>query len=155
MMKRILPLAALLLPALASAAAPVSAGKHNLSVSGPGTVKAQSEPRTCVFCHVAHSGREGGGNRPDSPVRHQVYGSTTLTARQPAVVGGASRSCLSCHDGTIALGQTVKGSPIRMRGTGAGDRMPEGKANLGFDLSGSHPVSFEPQAGGKTRGPHP
>ncbi|VAX19401.1 Cytochrome c family protein, partial [hydrothermal vent metagenome] len=28
--------------------------KHNLSVSGPGTVKASTETRVCVFCHTPH-----------------------------------------------------------------------------------------------------
>lgn len=29
---------------------------HNLSVSGPGTVKASSESQICIFCHVGHNG---------------------------------------------------------------------------------------------------
>jgi len=29
--------------------------KHNLSVSGPGTVKASAEPEICIFCHTPHN----------------------------------------------------------------------------------------------------
>ncbi|VAW45953.1 Cytochrome c family protein, partial [hydrothermal vent metagenome] len=28
--------------------------KHNLSASGPGTLKATTESRVCVFCHTPH-----------------------------------------------------------------------------------------------------
>jgi predicted CXXCH cytochrome family protein len=60
---------------------------------------------------------------------------------------GASRVCLSCHDGTIAVGQTLKGR-IRVTGGELDGRIPAGKrANLGTDLRGSHPVSFAPVAG--------
>ena len=149
-------LAVLLLALPAAAADPVALGKHNLSVSGPGAVKAQSEPRTCVFCHVAHGAREGGDNRPASAVQPLRYQSSTMASRLAApAVGGASRACLSCHDGTIALGQTVKGARIAMRGAAPGDRMPEGKDRLGFDLSGTHPVSVGVPADGRFRLPAP
>jgi predicted CXXCH cytochrome family protein len=48
--------------------------------------------------------------------------------------------CLSCHDGTIALGNVLSRSEqIRMSG---GDFMPTGLNNLGTDLSDDHPISF-------------
>jgi hypothetical protein len=56
---------------------------------------------------------------------------------------GDSKLCLSCHDGTMALG-TVLSRPqeIVMRGTAAG-RMPStSRGYTGRDLSGTHPVSF-------------
>ena len=28
--------------------------KHNLSVSGPGTIKAATENQVCIFCHAPH-----------------------------------------------------------------------------------------------------
>ena len=28
--------------------------KHNLSVSGPGIIKAATEDEICIFCHVPH-----------------------------------------------------------------------------------------------------
>ena len=28
--------------------------KHNLSISGPGTITATSETRICIFCHIPH-----------------------------------------------------------------------------------------------------
>jgi len=147
-----------LLPA-AAAAAPggeLARSKHNLSASGPGQVKATGETRSCAFCHVAHSGKPGGDNRPDSQVPHQTFRTGRAGAlRGGNMVGGSSRMCLSCHDGTVAVGQMVKGRQAAMRGTEAGGRLRVGKANLGLDLSGSHPVSFRPDTLQKTRPPSP
>ncbi len=54
---------------------------------------------------------------------------------------GSSRLCLSCHDGTIALGEVVgETGPIAM--AGAGRIGPGRRGFIGTDLTGSHPVSF-------------
>ena len=54
---------------------------------------------------------------------------------------GASKLCLSCHDGTIALGAVGgRTTPIAVSG---GPTMPTtAPGYLGTDLSGSHPISF-------------
>ncbi|MCC7204740.1 MAG: hypothetical protein IT441_06645, partial [Phycisphaeraceae bacterium] len=81
--------------------------KHNLTASGPGTVKTSVEGGSCIFCHTPHaaSPRAPLWNREDPGTYYQTYESTTLKAEvgQPT---GSSRLCLSCHDGTIALTQT-------------------------------------------------
>ena len=41
------------LPAIAQQTG-VSATLHNLSVSGPGEIRAQSETEVCKFCHIPH-----------------------------------------------------------------------------------------------------
>src|SRR5690606_17606262 len=54
---------------------------------------------------------------------------------------GNSKLCLSCHDGTIALGNVVsRHQPIMM--AGGITTLPPGKSNLGTDLSDDHPISF-------------
>ena len=124
----------------------VSDTVHNLSASGPGRVRAVSEQQVCIFCHAPHN---TSGVRPlwnrDVPVgSYRIYESSTLDARtgQPT---GASKLCLSCHDGTIALGSVLSRSDrIRMAG---GDFMPAGLSNLGTDLSDDHPVSFHYTSG--------
>ena len=80
--------------------------KHNLSISGPGAVKSVSEDRICIFCHTTKATGTSATylwNRSASAQVYTPYGSTTLyaTVGQPT---GASKLCLSCHDGTIALG---------------------------------------------------
>jgi predicted CXXCH cytochrome family protein len=48
--------------------------------------------------------------------------------------------CLSCHDGTVALGNIVSGPAISF--AGGVTVMPAGTKNLSTDLSNDHPVSF-------------
>jgi len=118
--------------------------KHNLSVSGSGDLTASSESRICIFCHIPH--REGSKmpylwNRSDPSNPYTPYDSTTLKARvgQPT---GASRLCLSCHDGTIALG-AVASPPTEIPFKGGVRHIPDDRrSNLGTDLSDDHPVSF-------------
>ena len=119
---------------------------HNLSASGPGRVRAQSESQVCIFCHAPHNtgGLRPLWNRDLSAASYQIYRSTTLDAA-PGQPTGSSKLCLSCHDGTIALGSVLSRSEqIRMSG---GDFMPSGLSNLGTDLSDDHPVSFFYTAG--------
>lgn len=171
--------AALALTALLGAAAlyPASAGRvsdvrstpHNLSASGGsgvGAVKAVSESQVCVFCHTPHSATAGAiplWNRRLSAATYTPYTSSSLDANaifgaldQP---GGSSKLCLSCHDGTLALGSvnvlggvgsaTAPGTvTIPMTGTGSGGVMPAGEGtgtgftrNLGTDLTNDHPIS--------------
>ena len=54
---------------------------------------------------------------------------------------GPTKLCLSCHDGTIAMGAVVNpagGIPM----AGGGTLPPGSLADFGLDLSGHHPVSF-------------
>ncbi len=117
--------------------------KHNLSVTGPGLVKSLTEDRVCIFCHTPFNLKKDIPylwNRQVSVTNYIPYQSSTLyaTVGQPT---GASKLCLSCHDGTIAFGALVtETSEIMFAG---GIRfMPEGPAKLGTDLSDDHPVSF-------------
>lgn len=118
---------------------------HNLSVNGPGTVKAISETDACIFCHTAH---HSNGETPlwnhslSSVSNYVVYSSARLdslniTVPQP---NGSSRLCLSCHDGTVALGNISSGAAIAMQN--GVTTMPQGTSNLGTDLSDDHPISF-------------
>src|SRR4051794_31953197 len=78
--------------------------KHNLSVSGPGTIKAATETEICKFCHTPHNATPAKPlwNRSTPGTLYTPYTSSTLdaTVGQP---DGTSILCLSCHDGTIAL----------------------------------------------------
>ena len=116
--------------------------KHNLSVSGPGSIKATSENQVCIFCHTPHNASPAGAlwNRRAPGSTYTPYTSSTArgAAGQP---NGASMTCLSCHDGTIALGDVLsRAAPVSM--AGAVTTMPAGAGRLGTDLSDDHPVSF-------------
>jgi len=152
--------------------------KHNLSAAAAGTptsfggsvpartVKATTETQVCVFCHTPHGATLGVTplwNRQLSNATYAPYTSSSLDANaiqgtldQP---GGSSKLCLSCHDGTLAIGsvnvlnglgsQTTQGTQaITMTGTGTGGVMPSGSGattgytrNLGIDLTNDHPIS--------------
>jgi predicted CXXCH cytochrome family protein len=116
---------------------------HNLSVSGTGSITATSESKVCVFCHIPHnsSPRTPLWNKPDPGFNYTEYSSSTIQATigQPT---GSSILCLSCHDGTIALGEILS-QPAQIVMNSGITTMPIGSAaNLSQDLSNDHPVSF-------------
>ena len=125
-----------------SAGADVATTKHNLSSSGPGTVKAATESQICIFCHTPHNATPSSAlwNRRSPVAAYTPYSSTTARGA-PGQPNGASLQCLSCHDGTIALGELRSlTTPITM--AGAVTVMPAGAGRLGTDLGDDHPVSF-------------
>jgi len=113
---------------------------HNLSVSGPGPVKATGESEICIFCHTPHGARSDVSylwNRRDTATVYTPYISSTLKAAvgQPT---GSSRLCLSCHDGTIAPGAVIsRSSEIAFAASMSGR-----SSVLGTNLTDDHPVSF-------------
>jgi predicted CXXCH cytochrome family protein len=132
----------LLIFSSASGAGPtIVSTKHNLSVSGPGDIKSLTETRICVFCHTPHNAtpKTPLWNKATQPTTYVLYSSTTLRAalRQPF---GPTRLCLSCHDGTVALGAVLQPSEgIAMTTT----TIPLGRASyIGTYLGGDHPVAF-------------
>lgn len=117
--------------------------KHNLSASGPGAVRATGEPQVCIFCHTPHHATNVYPlwNRNILPTAYTPYKSNSLNAK-PGQPTGASKLCLSCHDGTVALGSVVtRSSPITM--AGGVTTLPPGKSNLGTNLTDDHPISFK------------
>jgi predicted CXXCH cytochrome family protein len=132
---------ALLLPARAAGPG-LHQSKHNLALSGGIKSLSVADADMCKFCHTPH------GGLPDQPLWNHAfsaatyipYSSTTLkaTVGQPT---GDSKLCLSCHDGTVALGmlhRQKQNASARLTSL----RMAPGRAVLGTDLSDDHPVSF-------------
>jgi len=116
--------------------------KHNLSVSGPGALRSTNEQQVCIFCHTPHNATpvQPLWNRNMPVTAYVPYSSNSLQAK-PGQPTGASKLCLSCHDGTIALGSVVSANqPIMM--AGGITTLPPGTSNLGTDLSDDHPISF-------------
>jgi len=115
--------------------------RHNLSASGPGKVKASVDEPVCNFCHTPHM---AGQNAPMWNKTRMLIYTTYKSSTVKAAIGqptGASRLCLSCHDGSIALNMGKNKKLSRAFTTGT-QRMPLGKTNLGIDLSDDHPISF-------------
>lgn len=124
-----------------AAGASVVTTKHNLSSNGPGAYKSLSEKEICVFCHIPH-----GGN-PAKPLWNHSATVATFTPYDQAVSStlksnpgqpdGSSKLCLSCHDGTVAIGSTVSMGTV----SGLAGKL-SGSSLIGTNLSNSHPVSF-------------
>jgi hypothetical protein len=118
---------------------------HNLSAQGPGEIRSLTETEVCKFCHVPHSAEEPVPlwGHALSEARYEVpqLRAGRVVAEPAPQPDGSSRLCLSCHDGTVALGDIAgEPSPIPMVG---GERLgPSRPGHIGTDLSGSHPVSF-------------
>jgi len=153
-MKRHLPRLAiavvLLVPVAALSQVRVDApvNKHNLSTSGPGPVKSQTVTEICVFCHTPHNANPASplwNQTLSSGVTYKPYTSSTLQAAV-GVPTGSTKLCLSCHDGTVAIGSTVTRGQILMQGVNAQGAMV-GASVIGTDLSDDHPVSFVPVTG--------
>ena len=128
--------------------------KHNLSLSGPGPVRASSVEQICVFCHTPHNSNPATprwNQTLSSGVTYTSYSSSTMAAAV-GLPTGSSKLCLSCHDGTVAIGKTVSEGQIAMTGVDAQGKLT-GTSMLGLNLADDHPVSFAPVTGSQIVAP--
>lgn len=93
-------------------------GVHNL---GPGSQSpvVGSRPDSCSYCHAPHSGLDTGlWNQKLTTQAYTTYtsGTSKNIGAQPTL-GNSSNQCLSCHDGTVAVGSTVAYGQVTMRGS--------------------------------------
>lgn len=110
----------------------IAGSAHDFSDQGWGTSE------ICLPCHTPHFGDL---TVADAPLwNHEVtaatftlYDSPTLDASDLGQPEGASKLCLSCHDGTVALDSY---------GGSTGSNIIPGHVRIGTDLSDDHPVSF-------------
>ena len=111
------------------ASALIDGTPHDLSAVAGGSA--------CSFCHTPHGALTGTPlwSHKLSTAVYDIYQSSSLEANvgQPT---GSSKYCLSCHDGTVALTESIGD------GSSGGTYITPGAANLGTDLSDDHPVSF-------------
>jgi len=130
-------------------------GAHSLTL-GSESGGAYSGGLGCTACHAPHSGLPGGPIAGVTALWNQQLSQQTYTPYTSATyynansklgnkgntqptLGVTSSLCLSCHDGTVAIGQTAAYGQIPV-GT---SKMP-GMSKLGNngDLSASHPFSL-------------
>lgn len=128
--------------------------KHNLSVTGTGDVKAVRETQICIFCHTPHNASPAQplwNHELSAAISYINYASDTLQSyaseAEAPPIDGVSKLCLSCHDGTVAIGSIVSRSEEVMMVTvpdiiDASGKLIGGPGYLGTDLSGGHPISI-------------
>lgn len=132
---------------------------HNLSSLSGNAYKAVAqatpgkETQICIFCHTPHgatpqttlwgrpdpTGPNGDGTFPLFTQGTLGIADSTIVDRseygQGEYPNGASKLCLSCHDGVTAMGVLSNGTEIEMTGNG----LTTGAINLAT----SHPISFK------------
>lgn len=112
----------------------------------------------CQYCHTPHFSNTAGApaplwNRDMSTAAITVYGGgTTLSGTTVNQPGALTKACLSCHDGTIAVGALFNGGSGGTITSTSGDLDATGKiinpnTLIGPDLSNDHPVGFTPITG--------
>jgi predicted CXXCH cytochrome family protein len=140
-----LAMATLMFPSVtAGQMAGIMGTKHNLSSSGPGPIRALTETQVCLFCHTPHNANPLGvplWNREFSVANYTPYDSPSIQATIGTPTG-YSKLCLSCHDGTIAIGavRNLGGRPATV--TGLESPLQAGSTLIGTVLTNDHPVSF-------------
>jgi len=130
------PLLLFLLLAATGAEATIRSSSHDFSS------ESWSRGEICIACHTPHNAKIPQTaplwNHLTSTASYTLYASPTMDnpVGQP---GNASKACLSCHDGTIAVDSY--GSITGTRVIGGTPGTP-GSANLGTDLSDDHPIGI-------------
>lgn len=134
--------------------------KHNFSKNSTATIRASEETRICIFCHTPHGATVGTTlwNRPDPRganafVLYDSGSPNTLVIDDPSVTNdsqyevsanypnGASRLCLSCHDGVVGIGEVNTGD-IPPTDSIVTTLVTALDPDMAIDLSTSHPISF-------------
>lgn len=133
----------------------VQNSKHDLSTFFATTTE------TCVFCHTPHQTDAAGGQDPlwnhsvSTQGNYGVYASDTMNASPTNFGGGStagslnvSQLCMSCHDGTVAIG-ALYNPPNSGLGTFSAKNNVDASqylinsAKVGTDLTNDHPINFD------------
>lgn len=129
---------------------------HDLSSTGLNRVTMATN--VCVFCHSIHGSASPqqlipDWNRVTTSTTFQMYNSTVSSTLKGSVDNqptGPSLACLSCHDGTIAMGALINapagGGQNSYTSIAGGVSNASGRLTgpnvVGSDLTGDHPVSI-------------
>jgi predicted CXXCH cytochrome family protein len=149
---------AMLAPALAFGQ--IVNSKHDLSYTGNAVYGSGTETEICKYCHTPHRALSTRllWNHRNTAVTNYSWGNdldgnpltlTTQGTSLPTNVSSGSRRCLSCHDGTVAIGDVYNA------GNGVAGIIPVAGADQtgGFlsnpaymmtatNMTGNHPVSI-------------
>jgi len=145
-MKKTLILVVLMLFVASPAFALITGSKHDLSAAG-GVYTGGVSQASCQYCHTPHHAVSASAplwNKTLTTTSFTLYGGGTTasnsTVSQP---GDNSLTCLTCHDGTLNVGDVVTGTSdtIVLATVLTGGQMDSGADGyIGTDLADTHPV---------------
>lgn len=128
---RVMVLAGLLAVAGTQAQAGIAGSKHDFKS------KTWAKGQICLPCHAPHGNANSTGtllwNHTASTAAYTFYSSPTMNAAAPSVMSDISKTCMGCHDGTVALDS--------FGGTN-GTEKATGSSNMGTGLGNDHPISI-------------
>ena len=130
--------------------AAVVGSAHDFSTGGGAAVTDANLDWVCVFCHTPHQAAAANGQYPlwnhtlSATANYGTYTSATMDDTDIADIGGAaagaasvSNLCMSCHDGTVAIG-SLYNQPNHQAATVPA--LGAVSANLGTDLTDDHQI---------------
>lgn len=92
----------------------------------------------CLPCHAPHNNINSSGtllwNHAASSASYTFYSSPTMKATAPVAMSAISKTCMSCHDGTVAVDSF---------GGRTGSTTIPSTNNLGTVLGNDHPISVD------------
>ena len=127
---------------------------HDLSAHGPYQITNESD--CCIFCHSPHGAASGSGqlipawNHATTEAVFTMYASPSLKGAMDAQPTGPSLACLSCHDGTLAVG-TLHEEPVDVTaisyatakgGVNPGTGVMVGRGVTGTNMGSVHPIAI-------------
>ncbi len=112
-------------------------GVHNLGPSSQSPLTG-ARPDACAYCHAPHSGLNAGlWNQKLTTQNYTVYKTdTSKNIQVNPTIGSDSNECLSCHDGSVAVGATVAYGQVLTRGSMSTQDV------FGTNMQTQHPFSL-------------
>ena len=135
--------------------------KHDFTITSLSTTRSTTEDESCLFCHTPHNAQPNvplWNHTASTDSTNSAYSSTTMKATvSAATANDSSKLCLSCHDGTVALGDTVNNGVIPFTQGSNYQLPPSSSSNLhkGTGFGDDHPFAFVPVTGAEIQNPLP
>ena len=127
------------------ALAVVTGSKHDFT-DGTGSFDNTANDQVCKVCHAPHNNLNAANsvlwNHNSDAGAFTMYTSPSFEEGGTATLGGASKLCLSCHDGATAIDSFLGGPTTN-------NLAATGVYNMAKDLSNDHPISFAYDATGE------